>query len=142
MEKAKLLWDEYKYRHDLIWKNLYKITAALVALSVVPYTGKVVTEAFGGYGENFLRWFLLVPPSLAVVVALYSFVVMDNEIHLFQQIKEEYREFRRSTLNLKSVHEQGSSNFQVFVRIYLVVWGVLVALNLVFVTWAMIMLNR
>ena len=31
------LWEEYKYRHEHIWKLIFQLTTAVVALSVVPY---------------------------------------------------------------------------------------------------------
>ena len=36
-DEANLLWDEYKYRHDLIWRHLIRSTLALVALVTVRY---------------------------------------------------------------------------------------------------------
>lgn len=37
-DEANLLWDEYKYRHDLIWRHLIRSTLALVALVTVRYS--------------------------------------------------------------------------------------------------------
>jgi len=37
VQKAQVLWNEYKYRHDLVWRVLFQVTAAAVILSVAPY---------------------------------------------------------------------------------------------------------
>lgn len=37
-DEGNLLWDEYKYRHDLIWRHLIRSTLALVALVTVRYS--------------------------------------------------------------------------------------------------------
>ena len=37
MQKAQVLWNEYKYRHDLVWRVLFQVTAAAVILSVAPH---------------------------------------------------------------------------------------------------------
>ena len=36
--EGSMLWDEYKYRHDLIWRHLIRSTLALVALVTVRYS--------------------------------------------------------------------------------------------------------
>jgi len=38
LEEARLIWDEYKYRHDLIWKHLIRSTIAVIALLTVAYS--------------------------------------------------------------------------------------------------------
>jgi hypothetical protein len=47
LEKAKLLWEEYRYRHDLMWRLTFQITAAFVALSVAPYLNQGIVEGLG-----------------------------------------------------------------------------------------------
>jgi hypothetical protein len=36
-EDPQVLWEEYEYRHSLVWKVIVQITTAAVVLSVVPY---------------------------------------------------------------------------------------------------------
>ncbi len=38
LERAKYLWEEYRYRHDLIWRLLFRMTAVAVLLSIAPFT--------------------------------------------------------------------------------------------------------
>jgi hypothetical protein len=46
-QEGNLLWDEYKYRHDLIWRHLIRSTLALVALVTVRYsTAFNATDSF------------------------------------------------------------------------------------------------
>jgi hypothetical protein len=33
---AELLWSEYRYRHEHIWKILFQLTAATVLLAIAP----------------------------------------------------------------------------------------------------------
>src|SRR5207302_5459121 len=43
-EQLKYLWDEYKYRHGLCWKAIYKIIAVVTLLGVLPYAKPDVAE--------------------------------------------------------------------------------------------------
>ena len=152
MEQAKMLWDEYKYRHDLIWKNIYKVTAASVALSAVPYA-KTLSNNF-----DTSLYLLLIPPLLAVILTVAAFVVMKRELDLFWSIKKKYREFQNSKLKLGINHgqdyrllvpswlspsrkngqsEQRISHFENFVCLYLIFLLVLVVSNLVFAALAL-----
>ena len=38
LELARYLWEEYKYRHDLIWRLLFRVTAVAALLSIAPFT--------------------------------------------------------------------------------------------------------
>ncbi|CAN5889612.1 hypothetical protein BH18ACI4_BH18ACI4_01590 [soil metagenome] len=37
LETLQLLWEEYKYRHDLVWRVIFQLTTAIVVLSIIPY---------------------------------------------------------------------------------------------------------
>jgi hypothetical protein len=37
-DEGKLVWDEYQYRHDLIWRHLIRSTLALVGLVTVGFS--------------------------------------------------------------------------------------------------------
>ncbi len=39
-EELQYLWDVYKYRHDLVWRTIFKITFAVLFLSTIPYIEK------------------------------------------------------------------------------------------------------
>jgi hypothetical protein len=38
VELAKYLWEEYRYRHALIWRLLFRTTAVAALLSIAPFT--------------------------------------------------------------------------------------------------------
>jgi hypothetical protein len=31
------IWNEYKYRHDLIWRKVHQFTIIMVSLGIAPY---------------------------------------------------------------------------------------------------------
>jgi hypothetical protein len=84
-DEASLLWDEYKYRHDLIWRHLIRSTIVLVALITVRYT----TEFGGNTLLSFVGW------SLAVAYTGYTILVTRREIQLFDPIKTLHRKRQR-----------------------------------------------
>jgi hypothetical protein len=36
LKQCQYLWEEYKYRHDLIWQRVFRFTTAIVLISIVP----------------------------------------------------------------------------------------------------------
>ena len=56
VEELGHLWDQYKYRHELCWSAIYKVTFAVLALSVIPYAKDGLTMLLG--------YWMLVPPLL------------------------------------------------------------------------------
>lgn len=94
-EEAGLLWDEYKYRHDLIWRHLIRSTLALVGLVTV------------GFAKDFADYRGLI--TIAVVAALVYWaitaVAIDRELHLYNQIKAWHR-FRQ--YHFLGLHKQSA----------------------------------
>lgn len=80
-EDYALLWDEYKYRHDLIWKHLVRSTLAVIALLFMPYS----TE----YNNN--NTFNLGAPVIAVIYLIFTLFVICREIELLEGIKRIHR---------------------------------------------------
>lgn len=37
LQQCQYLWEEYKYRHDLIWQRIFRFTGAVVLISIIPY---------------------------------------------------------------------------------------------------------
>ena len=62
LEKCKFLWDEYTYRHDLIWQRIFRFTTAIVLISIVPYIREDSACLFGPWIVTELD-----PTELAVV---------------------------------------------------------------------------
>jgi hypothetical protein len=121
-----ILWEEYKYRHELCWKNTFQITLAFVALSVIPYLHKEVVRALG--------WTVVAAPVLALALVGFALPVMINELNVFGKIKEKYREKQKTAFCIEhktSCTEKGS--FFWFVLIYLLTLLLLCLVNLIFV---------
>jgi long-chain acyl-CoA synthetase len=54
--RATYLWEEYKYRHDLIWRLLFRITTVAVILSIAPFTINTLVQSRVGVWINFCRY--------------------------------------------------------------------------------------
>src|SRR3989442_15726556 len=78
-EQLNYLWDEYKYRHGLCWKAVYKIVAVVILLAVLPYAKLDLTKLLG-------RW-MLAPPIMGTLLAAFGVFVVNNELRLFSQVK-------------------------------------------------------
>ena len=89
-DEANLVWDEYKYRHDLIWQHLIRSTLALVALLTVPYSKAL------NLNDSLIRF--------AGVVALGYWVVtviaIEPELRLLKKIKNLHRERQKHYFDL------------------------------------------
>lgn len=111
LEALQLLWEEYKYRHDLVWRVIFQLTAAIVILSVIPYVNRDVVQV--------LKWGILSAPLLSIALIIFGFFLMQNELDLFHKIKDEYRK-RQSELFPKIKHEDGGISFRYLVTFYFI----------------------
>lgn len=82
-EKTAQIWDEYKYRHDLIWKHLIRSTLAVIALITVQYSSTLTVS-----NDPLL---VIIAPILAVAYILFTWRVVEKEIKLYSQIKVLHR---------------------------------------------------
>jgi hypothetical protein len=81
------LWEEYRYRHDLIWRLLFRITFVAVVLTITPFTiNDSIRNRVGG-------WLILLP-ALAILLAFGSWRLLVIEFRLFEPIDNLYRWFR------------------------------------------------
>jgi hypothetical protein len=83
LELAKYLWEEYRYRHDLIWRLLFRVTAVTALLSIASFT---ISDT-AGQKAGFLVKFL---PGLAIGLVLASWIVLIVELRLFTPIDRRY----------------------------------------------------
>jgi hypothetical protein len=88
LEFAKYLWEEYKYRHDLIWRLLFRVTAVAALLSIVPFTISDSVRENAGFAVNLV-------PALALVLILASWRLLVFEWKLFAPIVTDYREAQK-----------------------------------------------
>ena len=118
-----LLWEEYKYRHDLCWRVLFRLTSAVVILAIVPYLYQKVVQGLP-------EWVLWVPALLAVALASFGFVLMTNELYAFRRVKEAYRKLKDERLYVEGAGDadEDRMKFEVLVYVYL---GILVLLSLI-----------
>jgi hypothetical protein len=84
LELAKYLWEEYRYRHDLIWRLLFRVTAVAALLSIVPFTISEKARSNAGPAVDLL-------PALALVLILASWGLLIAEWKHFEPINRDYR---------------------------------------------------
>jgi hypothetical protein len=101
-EDAQVLWDEYKHRHNLVWKVLFQITTAAVILAAIPYL------AGDSIGCKLGKW-LLAAPVLAVVLVAFALGVINNELDLLGQIRTAHRGLQKAMFGMS--RESPRSNY-------------------------------
>jgi hypothetical protein len=131
LENAKYLWEEYRYRHDLIWRLLFRLTFVAVLLTITPFT---INQAIRHRVDG---WLTLLP-ILAILLAVGSGFLLVNEFRLFSPIDDLYRWYREQALEglpdeqareLKKISEKKKFDlFKVIVLAYPPVLVVLIAL--------------
>ena len=84
------LWEEYAYRHSHIWKAVFQLTAAVVALSIVPYLDPPYKGGLFKISDPWLYPIFLAPPLLAAFLSLFGFFRMNRELVRFAEVKDEY----------------------------------------------------
>ncbi|MGH1484262.1 MAG: hypothetical protein ACRBM6_37275 [Geminicoccales bacterium] len=136
-EELQYFWDEYKYRHDLCWRTVYKISFAVVVLAAIPYVRDDLTNA--------LNCWMLFPAGLGVLASILGMFVVWNELDRFAKIKTSYRHlqnlfWRRFSPNDKEkspnsdidFSEANGVSFRAYVIIYLTGLVFLGLVNVVF----------
>ena len=82
-DELSYLWEEYQYRHDLVWRVTLRLTFVVAFLSIIPYVNDSLSTKMG-------KW-MLVPPILSVLLAIFGSAVIANEYQLLVMIKDAYR---------------------------------------------------
>jgi hypothetical protein len=88
LKRAEYLWNEYQYRHDLIWNPVFRLTIAVVLLGIIPYTQSQLIPGLEGF---WLMILLLAPPILGVVLAYIGFFRIGHELEHLEYIRRYYR---------------------------------------------------
>ena len=83
LEVVTYLWNEYQYRHDMVWKLVFRVTSVAVALMITPFLANAVARRALG------NW-LVVLPSLAVLVILLGFWALTPELKKLDRVKTAY----------------------------------------------------
>jgi hypothetical protein len=84
-EIASYLWVEYEYRHDMVWKLAFRITAVAAALLIAPFLVDQPVQKAVNYG-------LVGLPLLAIVVIAGGLFTLQAELGRFDVIREAYLE--------------------------------------------------
>jgi hypothetical protein len=97
-----LVWDEYKYRHDLCWRLVFQITAAVVAIYVVPYIEEGIANQLG--------YWILALPSIGVTLAVFGWLRLRREQDLLDDLRNRHRELHPNLYRLKASYKGDSFN--------------------------------
>jgi hypothetical protein len=98
VERAKYLWEEYRYRHDLIWRLLFRMTAVAVLLSIAPFTIDDLVKETAGAWVNAL-------PALALALVAISWIVLLFELKLFNPIDRAYTAAQEQAIGGRGAQE-------------------------------------
>lgn len=123
LDKAKFLWGEYRYRHELCWKLLFQITTAVVIVLVIPYVRPDIAQR--------LSWATLFLPVLAFALLRLSLRRMQGELQILDRIRSKHRELQKELFNIPNE----ASNFSKDVSRYLRGLAVVSIIDFVVLTW-------
>jgi len=118
LEKAKLIWDEYKYRHEHCWKLIFQITAAVVAVAIIPFTNDEIATSLG--------YWIVALPALGLALTLFALPRMSNELDLLDKIRRRHRELQADLQDI--IYEERRSTFSRDVKLY---FGALALLSII-----------
>ena len=86
---AEFLWNEYKYRHELIWKLIFQITTAVIAISIVPYISDMtIVKSLNNY--------IVALPIIGVGLTVFGWFRIRKEIDIMNRVKAKHRKFHES----------------------------------------------
>jgi hypothetical protein len=83
-EAAARLWDEYSYRHDMIWKLVFRVTAVATAVAIAPFL-------LNDKAQDVLNKSLIFLPVLAVLVIALGILALPSEFKMLKRVKKAYQ---------------------------------------------------
>ena len=86
-QAADLLWQEWKYRHDLFWKSLFRWAGAVLTLWIIPF---VKPEVFKPWPKLVLAF-----PVTAFLLSMFSAWIIGAEHRRFAAVNTKFNEMRR-----------------------------------------------
>ena len=130
---AQFIWDEYKYRHEHIWKLIFQITTAVIAVSIVPY---ISNEAI----VKTLRWFIVALPAIGAILVVFGWARLSKEMYAMGELKKRHRAYHETTYGIdyypgRKKNTKHKSSFFLHVEIYLGSLLVLSILNIIILLW-------
>ena len=121
LDDAKYIWDEYRYRHEHIWGLIFKITAAVVAVSIAPYIANDRTLVA-------LKLLIICLPAIGLALVILCWFRLKREFKILNEVKNKHREFHE--LKFEILYDQKESSFRKHVSFYLLVIGALCIINI------------
>ena len=98
-EIMKGLWPEYSYRHDMVWKLVFRVTAVATALMIAPFLANVTTQ-------RALRGSLVLLPIVGIFVIAAGGFALQRELKLLSKVRDAYRHEQDQAL-CKAVPDSG-----------------------------------
>jgi hypothetical protein len=77
-----LVWDEYKYRHDLCWRLIFQITVGAILIYVVPYIERDVATR--------LECWMVALPAIGIVFVGFGWLRLRTEQDLLVRLRKEH----------------------------------------------------
>ena len=109
IEPAKLIWDEYKYRHEHVWKLIFQITIAVVVISIIPYSQVHIGEK--------LKELVVLLPLLGFALTLFGLFRLDSELKILELVREKHRKAQKELHGIE--HRAEAGRFTRQVKIYM-----------------------
>lgn len=82
-----LLWEEWKYRHDYVWRTLFRWAAAVVVLWIAPF---LKPEVFANRPRV-----AVVFPFVSFILTLFSAWLIGAEQQRLSMVSRKYNELRK-----------------------------------------------
>ncbi len=125
LDEMNLLWDEYKYRHELIWKHLIRSTIAVAILISLPYTTQFKAH----------QLIFILGGLLATTYTTFNFFLLRSEVQLLQIIKKLYWELQDNRFPNRNLRREDKLNeFRKYVEYYsigLIIMSLLITIILI-----------
>jgi hypothetical protein len=125
LTRAEHLWNEFQYRHDLIWNLVFRLTIAVVLLGIIPYTQSDLIKMLG----LAFSWWILIPPLLGAVLAWIGFRRIRSELNQLEYIWCLYRRLQDDLF----VRFDPDTKFPTDIKYYIRILTAVAGLNIPFV---------
>jgi len=130
LPQPELIWNEYKYRHELCWNLLFKITLVTATLSIIPYLKDVIIPK--------AEQFVIYTPLVGIGVAGIGGYRLYRELKLLDKFRRLHRAFQKKTYDEKykdlfqeDLHKSYESNFTLLASSYMILLNILAFINFI-----------
>ena len=123
-ENPKLIWEEYRYRHEFCWSLVSRITLITTTLSILPYISN--GDEFTIKGKVLVNF----TPFIGVFFAILGSIRLYRELKLLDRIRRLYRLFQNAIVTPELALK---SSFTLEVMIYIILLTVASIVNLILV---------